>query len=371
MLKLTAPAVLLCLLLAASSAAQEVTVGVYYYPWYSNDFHGGQYLRERLVPQQLPQLGEYNDRDPEVLEQHFEWARYAGIDLWVFSWWGPGSREDNTTKDHILPHPDLGNLKLAPFYETTGLTSNFGDLSGVDDDFVYLADTYFAHPNCYRIQGRPVVFVYLTRVLSHEDKLDEFVAAARAGATSRGYDVYLVGDEVFGGAPGSHPEISLLDAVTEYDGYGSMGATGYAGQAAVDAYDGRQTQWKQLATNAGVGYIPVVTPGFNDTAVRDGHAPVSRKLTAESGFGSLFSTLLAKAIARTDPAVDRLLMITSWNEWHEDTQIEPVAIAPPTATDDSPTGTDYTDGLEYEGYGLRYLDILRGQTSEVANWRAY
>ena len=23
-------------------------------------------------------------------------------------------------------------------------------------------------------------------------------------------------------------------------------------------------------------------------------------------------------------------MITSWNEWHEDTQIEPVAIAPPT-----------------------------------------
>ena len=28
---------------------KELTVGVYYYPWYAKDFHGGQYLREFLV----------------------------------------------------------------------------------------------------------------------------------------------------------------------------------------------------------------------------------------------------------------------------------------------------------------------------------
>jgi len=52
-------------------------------------------------------------------------------------------------------------------------------------------------------------------------------------------------------------------------------------------------------------------------------------------------------------------MITSWNEWHEDTQIEPVVVAPATNKDNSSSGQDYTAGVEYEGYGLRYLDILK------------
>jgi glycoprotein endo-alpha-1,2-mannosidase len=60
----------------------------------------------------------------------------------------------------------------------------------------------------------------------------------------------------------------------------------------------------------------------------------------------------------TDPGIRNLFMINSWNEWHEDTQIEPVVVAPPTNKDVS--GTDvYTWGLEYEGYGMRYLDILK------------
>ncbi len=56
-------------------------------------------------------------------------------------------------------------------------------------------------------------------------------------------------------------------------------------------------------------------------------------------------------------------MVTSWNEWHKDTQIEPVAEAPATSTDDSQSGNEYTNGVEYEGYGTRYLDILRETVS--------
>ena len=37
------------------------TVGVYYYPWYAGDFHGGSYMREHLQPPQPPSLGEYGD----------------------------------------------------------------------------------------------------------------------------------------------------------------------------------------------------------------------------------------------------------------------------------------------------------------------
>ena len=74
----------------------DYNVGVHYYPWYYNDFHGGQYLREHLKPKQLPELGEYNDRDEAVINQHIEWSHDAGIDFWSASWWGAGSREDVT-----------------------------------------------------------------------------------------------------------------------------------------------------------------------------------------------------------------------------------------------------------------------------------
>jgi len=53
------------------TAGSDYLVGVYYYPWHGNKFHnGGGYLREQLVPPQLPALGEYNDSDPAVIAQH-------------------------------------------------------------------------------------------------------------------------------------------------------------------------------------------------------------------------------------------------------------------------------------------------------------
>ena len=57
-------------------------------------------------------------------------------------------------------------------------------------------------------------------------------------------------------------------------------------------------------------------------------------------------------------------MVTSWNEWHEDTQIEPVAPAPATNLDDN-AGYD-TNDLYYNGYGMLYLNILRDKTTTLA-----
>jgi hypothetical protein len=55
-------------------------------------------------------------------------------------------------------------------------------------------------------------------------------------------------------------------------------------------------------------------------------------------------------------------MVNSFNEWHEDTQIEPTIIGPMTNTDDTPTGKGYTAGYYYEGYGNLFLNILREKT---------
>ena len=340
----------------------DFNVGVHYYPWYYNDFHGGQYLREHLVPAQEPELGEYNDRNEAVINQHLQWCRDSGIDFWSASWWGPGSREDITLLNFILQNPNLGNLKIAVLYETVGRTNNFQDYSALGPDLTYLAQNYFSHSNYLKINGNPVIIVYLTRVLSDKGTLQTSLSSMRQAAANEGYELYIMGDHVFGSPPASAGDIALLDAITNYDVYGSMGVTGYAGQTAVAAYYSDQAGWKMLAKSVGKDYSPAVTPGFNDNGVRSGHDPVSRKLTQDAVFGSLFKEMLQGAKTVTDADIGHMILVTSWNEWHEDTQIEPVKYAPPTNIDDSPSGSDYTNGFYYEGYGMRYLDILRVET---------
>ena len=338
----------------------ELTIGVYYYPWYGgDDFHGRKYVRERLVPVQVPELGEYNDRDTEVIAQHLEWSEYAGIGLWVSSWWGPGKMTDITLKDYVLEHPDLNDMKIALFYETSGRMSDFTDQSNVRSDIEYMAEHYFGHPNYYTINGKPVLFVYLTRVLSSKGVLVSTMDIMRDAASDAGFGLYIVGDQVFGQPPSSTDQIALLDAITNYDVYGSSGGKMYATQQKVDNYYQAQAGWRSMAHQVGKSFIPAASPGFNDTGVRDGHIPLSRKLTENDEFGSLFQAMLNKAITLVDRQSDNLFLITSWNEWHEDTQIEPVAEAPATSTDDSESQQDYTAGMEYEGYGTRYLDILK------------
>jgi glycoprotein endo-alpha-1,2-mannosidase len=57
----------------------------------------------------------------------------------------------------------------------------------------------------------------------------------------------------------------------------------------------------------------------------------------------------------------KMIHITSFNEWHEDTEIEPSVVTGPTTTDTSATGSQYSQGLVYQGFGTPYLDILQNE----------
>ena len=342
----------------------NITVGAYYYPWHGDDFHNGQgYLRKEL--NQGPTLGEYNDTDKEVIAQHLFWSRQANIQLWVTSWWGPNRLEDTNIRDVILGHKDLGDHQVGLFYETSGrirAENNFST-SNVEGDIEYICKTYFDHPNYYRVDGRPVLFLYLTRKLETTGKMEEAVLLMRSVAEFWGHDIYLVGDHVFATAP-RDAETFLpflyLDAVTNYDVYGSMGATGYAGQEAVDSYYDNQHLWRQEARLKKCGFIPAVSPGYNDRGVRleADHAPLSRRLASNNAEGSLFEAGLRRARYLVDDDVGNLLLVNSFNEWHEDSQIEPASGATASTPD------MLTMGLEYTGYGELYLDLLRRGTAD-------
>jgi hypothetical protein len=57
------------------------------------------------------------------------------------------------------------------------------------------------------------------------------------------------------------------------------------------------------------------------------------------------------------------MMVTSFSEWYEDSQIEATAgVQPATSKDVSHSGQHYTGGDRYVHYASLYLDVLREET---------
>ena len=343
----------------------DFLVGVYYYPWHGERFHNRDgYMRKELKPPHVPALGEYNDSDPGVIAHHMKWFRQSNIGLLVTSWWGPNRLEDSNTKDVILEHQDIGNLKIALHYETTSrLGTGREKLPNAKTDIQYMCENYFDHPNYYKIEGRPVLFVYISRKLQTVGTLEEALLTMRSTASKCGHNLYLIGDVVFESAPDpneSYVPFWYFDAVTNYDVYGSSGRPeGYAGTDGVEKYYRQQADWREQALRDDCRYVPAVSPGYNDRGVRmeRDHPPLSRRLTSTSQEGSLFHYQLKQAKELVDPKVENMILVNSFNEWHEDTQIEPVT------GDISSLPYNFTKGLEYEGYGELYLNILGSATS--------
>lgn len=347
----------------------EPVVGVYYYPWYGS-FAGGhsvnQSLRGHLVPPQPPTLGVYSSRSSATISAHIDQSHRGNIDFWALSWWGPQSAENTTIRTSILTHPRHEELRYAIHYESTGRLGTFANPSfnNLIPDFRYLANNYFQDPNYLKIDGRPVVFMYVTRAYFNSQASRDAIANLRATIKSEfQVDPYIVGDDLFGGGVDLQ-RAQLWDAITDFDVYGTVLQSGGSTSAALN-------QLKSVYNNAllslaqlNVGFIPTASPGFNDTGVRRGHPAAPRYLRDDpnSKEGDLFERMLNEIVVpRTDPKADDILMINSFNEWHEDTQIEPTIVAPRTNVDDS-GNQRYTEGHFYEGYGDLYLDILRAAT---------
>ena len=156
----------------------------------------------------------------------------------------------------------------------------------------------------------------------------------------------------------------LWDAITDFDVYGSALQANGSTTAGVNALADQYQSAKQVAQSAHVGFVPAVSPGFNDSAVRSGHPAAPRYLTDVPGSaeGSLFSAELSQAaLPNLDSAASNMLMVSTFNEWHEDTQIEPTITANPTSVDSSGQRT-YAQGYSYPGYGSLYLDLLHSAT---------
>ena len=347
-----------------SIQAQDRHVSVFYYPWYGPDRHWNEgYLRYELSTFQPPLLDHYSVRDPETIAQHINWSEDYGIDNWVCSWWGPGSWEDETMKDHFEEQLDTTDVSYCLFYESAGLLnlSNGIDFDAAKTEtfrshFKYMAENFFYDDSYYKIDDRPVVYIYLTRTFKGD--YSNAIRLVRQDMLALGWDIFLVGDEVYWGNP-DVTRIATLDAITAYNMHGPSKYAGYPSQTNFLHDVGvKYAQYKQTAESKGVIFIPNIMPGFNDRGVRlaTNHYIIPTQVHSDSSHTSTFSQSIDMAIPYIDNSLNAIT-ITSFNEWHEETQIEPTIVTE-AVNDDTDGSTTYTDGYYYQGYGTDYLDLI-------------
>ena len=163
----------------------------------------------------------------------------------------------------------------------------------------------------------------------------------------------LTRSEDLGGLRGGDGDAFFIGLWVEAGHGGDLARGGFDGAYTYFATDGMtygssRQNWGQMATFAkqhGMKFVPSSGPGYIDTAIRPWNAGNSRDRES----GGYFVRALERAMALdTD-----ILSITSFNEWHEGTQIEPAAPA-----------HRMTVGLnKYEDYGRdggdAYLAIVR------------
>ena len=65
----------------------------------------------------------------------------------------------------------MGEHKIALLYESTGRVkkSEGWTTQRVQPDMEYMCSSIFTHPNYYRVDGKPVIVMYLSRALSAND----------------------------------------------------------------------------------------------------------------------------------------------------------------------------------------------------------
>ena len=356
---------------------QKYLIGTYYYLWYPQNWQEG-YINGQLLPQQLPAMGQYKSADLKTIEQHIAWSSQYGINFWAVSWWPNRPEIDRLIGEEILKAKNINDIKFCIFYETAGLglvdeKINFTPekTKKLISDIKDLAKNYFSHPSYLKIKGRPVIVLYLSRTFTGD--YPEALNGLRTTLKKMGYNPFIIGDEIFWyvmrsnpNPPSTHPELSrikLFDGITAYNMYNwaKPGQMGYGSTSSFLSDIHKVYQEYHSAIGEKVTFVPSIIPGYNDRGVRlsENHPVIPRQLQPNGEEGSFFNQALKQTVLPFINPDIPMVLITSFNEWNEGTQIEPTRETKVTSQDQSPTKTDYTQGYTYQGYGERYLSILQ------------
>jgi len=302
-----------------------ILIGASYYTWLGNPWY-------KLSPSVMPLLGLYSTSNPLVASKHIDWATGLGIHHFYCAY-TPGTQDGGITAadkrvETLINNSLIGDIKFAMLYETgERLAGETEDLSKVNlnepstfstiqSDFAHIAKKYFSHPSYLIVDGRPVVYIYATGAIK-SDIVAPF-AKLRQYLKDLGFEPYLIGDEIeirWGERINSN-RLKAFDAVTGY----TLPPTGNYVDRSPSAVRAEYSRWQSAAHSVGVEIVPSVSPGFDDRyLVQIGYRAKSYGYVPRSI--EYFKTNLQIAKEFVDKS--KLLKISTWNEWEENTNIEP------------------------------------------------
>ena len=304
-------------------------VAAFYYPWYGNPSIDGQWIHwtqnnhvppNDIASDYFPALRAYSSNDPKVIVQHMKWLRQAGIGVIITSWWGQGSREDQVVP-LLLQTADGYGIKVAFHIEPYNGRTPESLLS----DIKYIYENYGSSPAFFRSMAT-------SRYSPSDQPKGMFFVWSIQDQATKDFSFW---QKAFHALPDSGLVIAnSLEAAWVADSH----FDGLYNYATLHLEQDGFNWAKSLPPDS--LYIPSVIPGFS--AKRVGYADTTY-VPRENG--STFDAQWTSALStEVEPA---LITITSFNEWHEGSMIEP----PQFGVNDG-NGYSYADfgTLPPEGY---------------------
>ena len=249
-------------------------------------FHGANDIGANFYPK----LGCYSCNDTATIRQHMAWIAEAGVGVITLSWWGRGSFEDKNVR-LILDEADKKDIKINFHIEPfRGRSARLTKLA-----IEYIDQRYGAHPAFHHMDGKGVFYIYDSYLIKSEDWMKVLPIK----------NVISIGLWV----EESHGD-SILAA--GFDGaYTYFASDGFTYGSAKENW-GKMSNWAEENNKL---FVPCVGPGYIDTRIR----PWNDANTKPREKGAYYDAMFSAAIE----SKAKIIGITSFNEWHEGTQIEP------------------------------------------------
>lgn len=286
-----------------SAGSSPVPVLAYYYIW----FDSTSWNRAKT---DYPQLGRYSSDDRAVMRQHIQWAKAAGIDGFIVSW--KSTDVLNRRLEQLIDVAEEENFKLAVIYQGLDFNRDPLPVDRIASDLEVFIQR-FAGRKAFSLFAKPLVILSGTWEFSPEE-------IARMTGSHR-KDLLLLASER--NLKGYERLANLVDGNAYY--WSSVNPETFPG------YKEKLVAMSESVHRHGGLWIPPAAPGF-DARLIGGTSVVERKE------GDTFRVQINTAMSSSPDA----LGIISWNEFSENSQIEPS-----------------------ETYGTKYLDLL-GEVNHLA-----
>ncbi|MBS3789050.1 glycoside hydrolase family 99-like domain-containing protein, partial [Candidatus Bipolaricaulota bacterium] len=291
----------------------------------------------------------YSSFNDEVVAKHIDWATGHGIDAFMINWWGnPDMKKrlrdylNNPLADEI-EYFILWDVQSSNVTRSESGTFDFSREEVADrfqEDARYIIRNLISDQNYFKLAGKPVIYLYDEDDYggpfpSMMEGLDEIAQSVG------GNKIYWIGDNARPLSSSQNQQRKVVDGITDFNPIVhwfpwilSPGKDWRLTKKEVKERYVPQTRENYFdALELGKDYIPTIIPGFSKP-ISD--LPVVQR--TEAGF----RYEIAKAKELIDPEV-KTTLISSFNGWLEDHQIEPG-----------------------KSYGLTYLTVLK---EELAGYR--